>query len=190
MVKYKNYHTINAKFIESNTFEIEDLKIVFGLGEGRTPEGPCYEAEIFNYITKYEMCTFSSVLEAAITYAEGRDAMDDDPMIMTKGSQIDMVFIIDTGSEMFSSLKYMTEGGGEENQPKIDIVIDVLKKMATSYGVYVAPGTDDFGQSSIINAPNISENIPPWPIDNATSESLAQAAFNDFYENYPNLNTS
>ena len=189
VVKYKNNHTINATFIESNTFEIEDLTKVFGLGEGRTPEGPCYEAEIFNYITKYEMCTFSSVLEAAITYAEGRDAMDDDPMIMTKGSQIDMVFIIDTGSEMFSSLKYMTEGGGEENQPKIDIVIDVLKKMATSYGVYVAPGTDDFGQSSIINAPNISENIPPWPIDNATSESLAQAAFNDFYENYPNLNS-
>lgn len=188
VVKFKNNHTINATFIESNTFENENLNHVFGLQESRTSERPCYEAEIYNFITKYEMCPFSSILEAAITYAEGRDYADDDPMIATKGKQVDMVFIVDTDSQMFSALKYIGDNGVEGNMPKIDVVIDVLKKMATSYGIYVAPGTEDFDQPSIINAPEISENVPPWPIDSTTSESLAQAAFNDFYENYPNLN--
>jgi phage-related protein len=189
VVKYKNNHTINATFIESNTFQTEDLTKVFGLGEGRTPEAPCYEAEIFNFITKYEMCTFSSILEAAITYANGKDYMDDDHIIQTVGKQVDMVFVIDTGNEMFSSLKYISDAGVEESQPKIEIVLDVLKKMATSYGLYVAPGTDDFGQPSEINAPAISENSPPWPIDNATNSSLAQETFNDFRLNYPALNS-
>ena len=189
VVKYKNNHTINATFIESNTFQIEDLTKVFGLGEGRTPEGPCYEAEIFNFITKYEICTFSSILEAAITYANGKDYMDDDHMVQTVGKQVDMVFVIDTESEMFSSLKYINDLGVEESQTKIDIVLDVLKKIATSYGIYVAPGTDDFGQPSAINAPEISENSPPWPIDNETNASLAQETFNDFRLNYPSLNS-
>ncbi len=188
VVKYKNNHTINATFIESNTFEIEDLTKVFGLGEGRTPEGPCYEAEIYNFITKYEICTFSSILEAAVTYAEGRDFMDDDVVVQATGKQVDMVFIIDTENEMFSSIKYINDNGQEESQAKIDIVIDVLKKMATAYGIYVCPGTEDYGQGSKINAPNISEGVPPWPVNNRTGESLAQESFNDFQLNYPSFN--
>ena len=51
--------------------------------------------------------------------------MDDDPMIMTKGSQIDMVLLLTRGTRCFLTKIY--DRRGSENQPKIDIVIDVEK---------------------------------------------------------------
>ena len=64
---YKNNNSITATFVESATSVPEDLRAVFGLGQEE--ESACYGAEVYNMVTTHDLCTLSSVLEAAFTRA-------------------------------------------------------------------------------------------------------------------------
>ena len=171
-VVYKNNHTISATFIESTSSIEEDLRSVFGIGE-RAEDRPCYGAEIHNPITKHQLCTFSSVLQASKGIGFDLNKDGEDNSLSSKSKAIDLVFIVDTTGSMTN--KYLKVEG--EIISKYRMTIDVILKMITAHDEYVMPGTKSFG--GVYDAPELSygsisgdDTVPPWPADNQVLNSL------------------
>jgi phage-related protein len=168
-VVYKNNHTISATFIESTSSIEEDLRSVFGIGE-RAEDRPCYGAEIHNPITKHELCTFSSVLQASKGIGFDIGANNS---LSGKSKAVDLVFIVDTTGSMTN--QYLKVEG--ETLSKYTMAIDVILKMITAHDGYVMPGTKSFG--GVYDAPELSygsisgdDSMPPWPAGNQILNSL------------------
>ena len=184
-IVYKNNHTISATFIESTTSIEEDLRSVFGIG--RDEEKPCYGAEIHNPITTHELCTASSVLQAA--KGVGFDLAGDSDSVTAKSKAVDLVFIVDTTGSM--THRYVDIG--EDKISKYKLTIDVILKMVTAYDNYSMPGTQSFGGT--FDAPELSfgsvsgdDTVPPWPADNDVLNSLIGKLYTPLKELRDSLN--
>ena len=166
-VVYKNNHKITATFIESATSKEEDLFSVFGIGQNESR--PCYSAYLEDPITPHQLCTFSSVLQAATCGGFSR-LQGGDAGIELKRKAVDIIFIVDTtGSMTGLTLSGSGPSGGFEYQ-KFRAAIDTISKMIVAHDDYVMPGTLDYGgqlNTPAINFVNISgdDNLPPWAVD-------------------------
>lgn len=179
-VSYKNNHKITATFIESATSKEEDLFSVFGIGQNESR--PCYSAYLEDPITPHQLCTFSSVLQAAtcggFSRLEGGEIG-----IQLKRKAVDIIFIVDTtGSMTYYNISGSGPSGSFEYQ-KFRAAIDTIRKMIVAHDDYVMPGTLGYGgqlKTPAIEFVNISgdENLPPWAVDK-NGESLIDKAVDD-----------
>lgn len=179
-IVYKNNHSITATFIESTTSIEEDLRNVFGIG--REEQKPCYGAELFNPVTKFELCTFSSILQA--TNGIGFQVVEgENDQLIGKSKAVDLVFIVDTtGSMRFASME--TNG---VTKTKYQVAIDILLKMITVHDSYIMPGTESYNGE--FNTPALSfgsnsgdDTMPPWPADNEVLNSLLPKLYDPLKE--------
>lgn len=170
-IVYKNNHTISVTFIESATSIEEDLRSVFGIGD-ENEDKPCFGAEIHNPVTAHELCTYSSILQAA--RGVGFDLSDGGQESLTaKSKAVDLVFIVDTTGSMTN--RHLSVGG--EKISKYRMAIDIILKMITAHDDYVMPGTKSFG--GVYDAPELTfgsksgnDTVPPWPANNTALNSL------------------
>jgi phage-related protein len=172
-VIYKNNHSISVTFIESATSVQEDILSVFGVGS-REEEKPCYGAEIQEPITRHELCTFSSQLQAAS--GQGFNLLENE--IELKNKSVDLVFIVDTTGSMTDS----TSTINGESITKYHLALDIILKMITSYDGNKMPGTKSF--SGEFDAPALSygsksgdNTVPPWPADGGVLNSLIASLY-------------
>ena len=179
-VVYKNNHKITATFIESATSKEEDLFSVFGIGQNESR--PCYSAYLEDPITPHQLCTFSSVLQAA-TCGGFKRLQGGEVGLDLKRKAVDLIFIIDTtGSMTYQTLSGSGPNGNFQYQ-KFRAAIDTIRKMIVAHDDYVMPGTLDYGgqlDTPAIHFENISggDNLPPWAIDE-NENSLIDAAVDD-----------
>ena len=179
-IVYKNNHKISATFIESATSIEEDLFSVFGIGQEE--DKPCYSAYLEDPITPHKLCTFSSVLQAAIC-GGFKTLKDGNPGIDLQIKAVDIIFIVDTTGSM---VNHYMEGSGPDGAfklSKFNAAIDVIKKMIVAHDEYIMPGTESYGGQ--LDAPEINfvdisgdNNTPPWAVDK-NGDSLIDAAVDD-----------
>ncbi len=179
-VSYKNNHKITATFIESATSKEEDLFSVFGIGQNESR--PCYSAYLEDPITPHQLCTFSSVLQAATCGGFSR-LQGGEVGVQLKRKAIDIIFIVDTTGSM---THYNISGSGPSGNfsfTKFRAAIDTIRKMIVAHDDYVMPGT--LGYAGQLNTPTIEfvnisgdDNLPPWAVDK-NGESLIDAAVED-----------
>lgn len=179
-IVYKNNHSITATFIESTTSTEENLLNVFGVG--RKEEKPCYGAELFDPVTKFELCTFSSILQA--TNGIGFEVVEgQSEQLIGKPKAVDLVFIVDTTGSMTN--QSMEING--VTKTKYQVCIDVILKMITAHDSYIMPGTEsyngEFNTPALSFGSNSGDNtIPPWPADNAVLNSLLPKLYDPLKE--------
>jgi phage-related protein len=156
-VVFKNNHTITATFVESVTSKEEDLRSVFGIGD-RKEEEPCFGAEIYDPITNHSLCTFSSVLEAALGAGIGSDGC-----VEIKRKEVDLVFLVDGSPSARSTM-------GVGGFTKFQAIIDMVLKTINAYDGFNVPGTNPYGGAFL--TPEITwvdasgnSNVLPWPLD-------------------------
>ena len=179
-IVYKNNHSITATFIESTTSIEEDLRNVFGIG--REEQKPCYGAELFDPVTKFELCTFSSILQA--TNGIGFQVVEgENEQLIGKPKAVDLVFIVDTTGSMTN---HSMETNGV-TKTKYQVCIDILLKMITAHDSYIMPGTESYNGE--FNTPALSfgsnsgdDTIPPWPADNEVLNSLLPKLYDPLKE--------
>ncbi len=179
-IVYKNNHSITATFIESTTSIEEDLRNVFGIG--REEQKPCYGAELFDPVTKFELCTFSSILQA--TNGIGFQVVEgENEQLIGKPKAVDLVFIVDTTGSM-TNQSIETNG---VTKTKYQVCIDILLKMITAHDSYIMPGTESYNGE--FNTPALSfgsnsgdDTIPPWPADNEVLNSLLPKLYDPLKE--------
>lgn len=179
-VVYKNNHKISATFIESVTSKEEDLFSVFGIGQNESR--PCYSAYLEDPITPHQLCTFSSVLQAA-TCGGFKRLQGGEVGLDLKRKAVDLIFIVDTTGSM---VNYDMSGSGPSGSfsiSKFNAAIDTIRKMIVGHDEYIMPGTESYGGQ--IDAPEINfvdisgdNNSPPWAVDENES-SLIDAAVDD-----------
>lgn len=179
-VSYKNNHKITATFIESATSKEEDLFSVFGIGQNESR--PCYSAYLEDPITPHQLCTFSSVLQAATCGGFSR-LQGGKVGVQLKRKAIDIIFIVDTTGSMTDDYISGSGPNGNFEYQKFRAAIDTIRKMIVAHDDYVMPGTLDYGGQ--LNTPEIKfenisgdDNLPPWAVDE-NDNSLIDAAVDD-----------
>ena len=152
-IVYKNNHKITATFIESATSINENLSDF---------KGPCYSAALYNPVTRHELCTFASV-GLGMMCDSTENMVNVNGGFSGKRKAVDIVFVVDTTGSMTNRRISGAGPDGNYSYSKYKSAIDVIMKMVTSYGKLIMPGTFDY--AGHIEAPGISQNEPPWPVD-------------------------
>ena len=87
-----------------------------------------------------------------------------DRLYKVHDNQIDLIFLVDASPSSLSQIRVPLANGGVKILTRLEIITDMIKKVATVHDCNVMPGTEAFGYGDKIDCPPIdyNENIPPW----------------------------
>lgn len=87
-----------------------------------------------------------------------------DRLIKVKDNQIDLLFLVDASPSSQSKIRIPQSDGTIKLFSRLEIIVDVLKKITTLHDCNVMPGTNDFGYAESLNCPDIDngKSMPPW----------------------------